>query len=290
MTLPSFSQDGRVALVTGGRRGIGRATALAFAEAGADVAICDVAADDGLLDATAAEIRGFGRRALALPADVTSEAEVNAMVDRTRSELGRIDVLVNNAGIAGVEPALTDFGEDGNFYAVYDVTVKGTCLCTAAVAPTMIDQGGGCIVNLSSMDAFLNRGAGAYSLAKRAIIDITMAAATDYGPHGVRVNAIAPRVIMTDMTAGMRALPGSGVLREDDASRAPRRAGRYRPRRAAARLGRRPLHDRPDPPGRRRPHSRGPAQPARARRLRLLRGLGCDHETQDRQLTSTQPP
>ncbi len=173
MTLPSFSQDGRVALVTGGRRGIGRATALAFAEAGADVAICDVAADDGLLDATAAEIRGFGRRALALPADVTSEAEVNAMVDRTRSELGRIDVLVNNAGIAGVEPALTDFGEDGNFYAVYDVTVKGTCLCTAAVAPTMIDQGGGCIVNLSSMDAFLNRGAGAYSLAKRAIVDIT---------------------------------------------------------------------------------------------------------------------
>ncbi len=66
----------------------------------------------------------------------------------------------------------------------------------------------GCIVNLSSMGAFLNRGAGAYSLAKRAIIDITMAAATDYGPHGVRVNAIAPGVIMTDMTAGMRSLPG----------------------------------------------------------------------------------
>ena len=72
----------------------------------------------------------------------------------------------------------------------------------------MIEQGGGCIVNLSSMGAFLNRGANAYSLAKRAIVDITMAAATDYGPHGVRVNAIAPGVIMTDMTAPMRALPG----------------------------------------------------------------------------------
>jgi 3-oxoacyl-[acyl-carrier protein] reductase len=212
MTLPSFSQSGKVALVTGSRRGLGRAMALAFAEAGADLVISDMVVDDGLLEETANDIREFGSRVLVSPADVTDQAQVEQMVKSTIDEFGRIDILVNNAGISDRQvgssgSGVNAFGESGNFYKVYDVTVKGTSLCTAAAAPTMVAQKSGCIINLSSMGAFLKRGWGAYTLAKSAIIDVTKGMATEYGPHNVRVNAIAPGVIRTDMTAGQLQFP-----------------------------------------------------------------------------------
>ncbi len=207
MTLPSYSLAGKVALVTGSRRGLGRAMAIAFAEAGADLVISDIVADDGLLEATANDIREFDRRVVVSAADVTDRADVEELFKSALEAFGRIDILVNNAGIASGVPAHHAFGEGDNFYDVYDVTVKGTCLCSAAVAPTMVAQNSGCIINLSSMGAFLNRGGNAYSLAKSAIIDITKGMATEYGPHNIRVNAIAPGVIRSDMTAPMLAFP-----------------------------------------------------------------------------------
>ena len=207
MTLPSFSQSGKVALVTGSRRGLGRAMALAFAEAGADLVISDMVVDDGLLEETANDIREFGSRVLVSPADVTDQAQVEQMVKSTIDEFGRIDILVNNAGLGRSGSGEDVFGESGDFYKVFDVTVKGTSLCTAAAAPTMVTQKSGCIINLSSMGAFLKRGWSAYSLAKSAIVDVTKGMATEYGPHNVRVNAIAPGVIRTDMTAPQLQFP-----------------------------------------------------------------------------------
>lgn len=207
MTLPSLSQKGKVAIVTGSRRGLGKAMALAFAEAGADVAISDVVSDDGLLEATAEEIRKLGRRVVVTHTDVTDKSQVEAMVKKVIDEFDRIDILVNNAGIASGVPLHHAFGEGDNFYEVFDITVRGTAFCSVAVVPTMKAQESGCIINLSSMGAFLNRGANAYSLAKTAIIDITMGMATEYGPHNIRVNAIAPGVIRSDMTAPMLAFP-----------------------------------------------------------------------------------
>ena len=181
--------------------------ALAFAEAGADISLSDVVSDDGLLEATAEEIRKLGRRVVATHTDVTDKGQVDEMVKKAVDAFGRIDVLINNAGIASGLPAHHAFSEPEDFYRVYDVTVKGTCLCSAAVAPVMVSQKSGCIINLSSMGAFLNRGGNAYSLAKTAIIDITKGLATEYGPHNIRANALAPGVIRTDMTAPMLAVP-----------------------------------------------------------------------------------
>jgi len=209
MTLPTFSQEGRVALVTGGRRGIGRAIALAFADAGADVVVADIVTDDGLLEATAKDIEDRGRRALAIVTDVTDRSSVEAMTAKTVDAFGQIDILVNNAGIVGGVPAHHAFsdGDRDDFYGIYNVTVKGTALCTAAIAPHMVERKTGCIINMSSMGAYLKRGGGAYTLAKSAIIDITTGIATEYGPHGIRANAIAPGVIRSDMTAVLLQYP-----------------------------------------------------------------------------------
>ena len=207
MTLPTFSQGGKTAIVTGSRRGLGKAIALAFAEAGANIVICDRVADDGLLDSTAEEIRGFGRRVVVCQTDVTDRAQVRAMAKTAVDEFGRIDILVNNAGIAGGLPIHHAFDQEDQFYPIFDVTVKGTSLCSSAVLPVMVSQKSGCIINMSSMGAYLNRGSNAYSLAKTAIIDLTKGMATEYGPHNIRVNAIAPGVIRSDMTAPMLAVP-----------------------------------------------------------------------------------
>jgi len=151
VTLPSFSQDGKVVVVTGARRGIGKAVALAFAEAGADVGICDVVDSDGLLEATAEEIRGLGRRVVTGNADVTDKDQVEKMMESVTDTFGKIDILVNNAGIASLDPIDQSFVEGGNFYPVFDVTVKGTVLCSAAVVPGMKVRKSGCIINLSSI-------------------------------------------------------------------------------------------------------------------------------------------
>lgn len=204
MTVPDLTQKDRVALVTGGRQGLGRAMALAFAEAGADVAVCDVVTDDGRLDAVAGEIRGFGRRAVTVQADVRDKGRVEDMVKKVVEEFGRIDVLVNNAGVAG-GPILGD--DTDGWERVLATTLRGSIICTNAVLPTMISQKNGCIINLSSVGAYMKEAASFYSLAKSSIVTLTRGLGTALGQYNIRVNAVAPGLIRSDMTRPMLDIP-----------------------------------------------------------------------------------
>ncbi len=199
MTIPDLRQDNKVVVITGSRRGIGKAMALAFAEAGANIVISDYVVDDGLLNALATEIKvKFGRTVLTSQTDVTKPDQVDNMVQKAVEEMGKIDILINNAGIVGNSPSLIGFIEK-DFDLVFDVAIKGSLRCATAVSKTMIKQNSGVIINMSSVGAYINLQS-AYSLAKNALIKITRGLATQLGPFNIRVNALAPGVIKTDMT------------------------------------------------------------------------------------------
>ena len=199
MAIPDLRQDDKVVVITGSRRGIGKAMALAFAEAGANIVISDYVVDDGLLNALAKEIRTrFRRTVLTSQTDVTKSVQVDDMVQNAVDELGQIDILVNNAGIVGNSPSLIGFIEK-DFDLVFDVAIKGSLRCATAVGKIMIKQNSGVIINMSSVGAYINHQS-AYSLAKNTLIKITRGLATQLGPFNIRVNAIAPGVIKTDMT------------------------------------------------------------------------------------------
>jgi len=195
--------SGRVALVTGGSRGIGRAIALALAGAGADVAVnYRERADEA--EAVAVAIRDLGRKALALRADVSQSAAVAKLVAAVGRALGPVDVLVNNAGVAlrrGVDE-LTE----ADFDRTIAVNLKSAFLCTQAVWPGMRARGWGRIVNISSGAA---RGAGIvgphYNASKAGMEGLTRGYAARLVKDGVTVNAVAPSLIESDMTAGHRA-------------------------------------------------------------------------------------
>jgi 3-oxoacyl-[acyl-carrier protein] reductase len=190
--------DGRVALVTGGSRGIGRAVALALAERGAKVAVNYVsrAAD---ADSVTAAIRTNGGTAIAVKADVSVRTEVDAMITRVTAQLGPIDVLVNNAGIA-IRRGIDDLSE-ADFDRTIAVNLKSAFLCTQAVVSGMRERGWGRIVNISSGAA---RGAGVigahYNASKAGMEGLTRGYATRLAQAGVTVNAVAPSLIQTDMT------------------------------------------------------------------------------------------
>ena len=196
--LPSFDLTGQVALVTGAARGLGRAIALALAGAGADVALGlrDRKEDGGLAD----EIAALGRRALPLQMDVLDLEQARGAIDRAVAELGRLDVLVNNAG-GGIDGMALDVGE-ADFDHVLDLNVKSTFFLSQHAARAMIAAGrGGRIVNVSSQAGTVALpGEPVYCLAKAAVSHMTRCLAVEWGEFGITVNAVAPTFIATPGT------------------------------------------------------------------------------------------
>ncbi len=197
MSMPSLSLAGRVAIVTGSSRGIGKGIALMFARAGADVVVCSRNLD-GKLELTAEEIRGIGRRSLAVTADVTKSADIDNLVKKTTDEFGAIDILVNNAGTVSRTPVIEHSEEDWD--RVFDTNLKSCFLLSRAVGKIMLGQKRGNIINIASVRAIVaSPGRISYSVSKAGVIMFTRALALEFAPH-IRVNAIAPGWIMTELT------------------------------------------------------------------------------------------
>lgn len=204
MILDDFSLTGRVALVTGASRGIGRAIALALAEAGADVALASRTAAD--LQAVADRVRAVGRRALSLPTDVTDRRQIEQMISKTVSALGRIDVLVNAAGVPHRKPTVELIEAD--FDQVYDVNIKAVTFCCAEAGRYFLNQGSGNVINICSLTTTIGLpGRSLYGPTKGAVGQLTKALAVEWGPKGIRVNAIAPGWIVTDLSRAALADP-----------------------------------------------------------------------------------
>jgi len=194
MTIPSLSATGKVVVVTGASKGLGRAMALGFAEAGADVVVSSRKLD--ACDVVAAEIRAIGRRALAVRCHVGDWDQCADLVDAAVAEFGRIDVLVNNAGIAPVPPSLLDVTAD-LFDKTIAVNLKGPLRLTALAAQHM--PPGGSIINISSKASLHPTSfTVVYAAAKAGLNALTKAAANELGPRGIRVNAIVCGTFHTD--------------------------------------------------------------------------------------------
>ncbi len=197
MSIPSLSLEGKVAIVTGSKRGIGKAIALAFAEAGADVALCSRVVEDGLLEAVAKEIQEFGRRSLAIQADIARKTDVDNMVQRVIDEFGAIDILVNNAAVV-VEAPLLEFSEE-DWDTTMDTDLKGYFLCCQAVGKRMVERKKGNIINMASKAGLKPRETnGVYAVAKAGVIMLTRALARELASYHIRVNAIAPYWVKTE--------------------------------------------------------------------------------------------
>lgn len=190
-----ISLDGRVALVTGGGSGIGRASALALAAQGARVAVVDVSEQAGM--AVAEEIRARGGEAFALTANVADAASIDAMVGAIRARWGRIDFAHNNAGIGPGSGVVETTEADWDL--TMSVNLRGAWLCMRAEIPVMKAQGGGVIVNTASIAGLqgASEGSVAYAVSKAGLIHLTRRAAVEYGPHNIRINAVCPGITAT---------------------------------------------------------------------------------------------
>jgi NAD(P)-dependent dehydrogenase (short-subunit alcohol dehydrogenase family) len=194
-----FDLTGRRAIVTGASRGLGRAFTLGLAQAGADVVA--VSRDISQVASVAEDITArTGRRIVPVGADVTVRADVERMAEEAVSQLGGIDILVNNAGLSIHRPALEV--PDEEFRAVFDINVYGLWLCSTVVAARMRAAGGGVMVNIGSISALIvNRPQWqpAYNASKAAVHQLTKSLAAEWAPHHIRVNALAPGYVKTDM-------------------------------------------------------------------------------------------
>ncbi len=188
--------QGKIAIVTGGGRGMGQAIARALAKEGATVAIFEKDVEAGR--ETAAQIEAEGGKAFSLQVDVSDKEQVLRAVGETVEHMGRIDILVNNAGIHTAAPFEQETRSD--WLRLFEVNVLGTVFPSQAVAPYMIKQGSGRIVHISSKAAVVGeRGHVAYSASKGAVLSMTRAMAVDLAPHNITVNAVCPGPVVTDM-------------------------------------------------------------------------------------------
>jgi NAD(P)-dependent dehydrogenase (short-subunit alcohol dehydrogenase family) len=195
MYLDKYRLAGKVALITGGSRGIGRATALGFAEAGADIAIASRKLPD--LENVAREIKKSGRKALPIPAHVGRMEDINNLVSKVTDEFGKIDILVNNAGTS---PALASSLEvDERLWdSIMNLNLKGLFFLSRAVAKVMKEHGGGKIINVASMDGFKpEANIGTYAISKAGVIMVTKVMALELAQYNIHVNALAPGNVHT---------------------------------------------------------------------------------------------
>ncbi len=201
INLSRFSLEGKVALVTGGSRGIGQATAVAFAQAGAHIVISSRNLGD--LEKVADEIRGIGRKALPVAAHMGRLENVNMLVERAMAEFGKIDILVNNAGTAPAYANCLD-AQERLWDSIMNLNLKGLYFLSQAAARVMKTRGVGKIINVASIDGFKpQENVGIYSISKAAVIMVTKSMALELAPYNIRVNAIAPGAIDTKMLNNM---------------------------------------------------------------------------------------
>ena len=199
--------DGQIALVTGASRGIGRSVALGLADAGAEVVVNYSSSPDAA-DAVVAEIKDSGGKAYALQANVADEEAVNGLIKTVIEQSGRIDVLVNNAGIT--RDGLLMRMKTDDWQAVINLNLSGVFLCTRAVARPMLKQKSGRIINITSVVGLMgNAGQSNYAAAKAGVVGFTRSAAKEMASRGITVNAVAPGFIATDMT---KDLDAEGIL------------------------------------------------------------------------------
>ena len=241
---PTFRCDGKVVVVTGGSKGLGRAMALGFAEAGADVVVASRKLD--ACEAVADEVRALGRRALAVSCHVGDWAQCEALVDATVAEFGRIDVLVNNAGIAPVPPSLAGVTED-LFDKTIDVNLKGPLRLSALAAPTTCRAGARIITISSKASLHPSPFTVVYAAAKSGLNTLTKAMSLEFAPQGIRVNGIICGMFHTD---SFHSSVRRRSRRRGDGRRAPRSAGSPTPTRSSAPRSTSPPTRRRTSPGR----------------------------------------
>jgi len=221
MGLEAFSLKGKTAIVTGASRGLGAAAAVGLAEAGADLVLAS--RDEARMTQVAEEIRSKGSKCIIARVDVLNEGEIQALVDRTIEEFGKIDVLFNNAGINVVKPFINI--EEDDWDRVLDTNLKGYFLFGKAVGREMLKEKSGSIINNSSVfgrTGFMN--ISPYIASRGGIVQLTKAMAVEWARKGVRVNCIAPSYIMTEMA--MRDIEANPIILEQNLKKIPmRRAG-----------------------------------------------------------------